>query len=124
MGRRCRFPLFEPDLWNKDGVYSPLSEEEAKNKWGKEMKLRRAYTYKALNRLIQGSAADQTKVAIVECYKRLGKIPMLQVHDELCFSVKTREEAEELKEIMETCVTLEVPSKVDLEMGPSWGEAV
>jgi DNA polymerase I-like protein with 3'-5' exonuclease and polymerase domains len=30
----------------------------------------------------------------------------------------------ELKEIMETCVTLEVPSKVDLEMGPSWGEAV
>ena len=91
---------------------------------GQGDELRRAYTYKALNRLIQGSAADQTKVAIVECYKRLGKIPMLQVHDELCFSVKTREEAEELKEIMETCVTLEVPSKVDLEMGPSWGEAV
>jgi DNA polymerase I-like protein with 3'-5' exonuclease and polymerase domains len=123
MGRRCRFPLFEPAMWTKDGVYSPLPEEEARNKWGK-MDLRRAYTYKALNRLIQGSAADQTKVAIVECYKRLGKIPMLQVHDELCFSVKTREEAEELKEIMETCVTLEVPSKVDLEMGPSWGEAV
>ena len=123
LGRRCRFPLFEPDMWVKDGVYSPLPEEEAKNKWGKDVPLRRAYTYKALNRLIQGSAADQTKMAIIECYRQTGKVPMLQVHDELCFSVKTREEAQELQRIMETCVKLDVPSKVDLEIGRSWGEA-
>ena len=48
---------------------------------------RRAYTYKALNKLIQGSAADMTKKAMVELYKE-GIIPHIQVHDELDISVK------------------------------------
>ena len=49
---------------------------------------------------------------------------MLQVHDELCMSVKTREEAEAIAKIMVNAVPLEIPSKCDVEVGPSWGEAV
>ena len=42
--------------------------------------------YKALNRLIQGSSADQTKQAMLSCYQA-GYLPILQLHDELCFNV-------------------------------------
>ena len=119
LGRRCRFPLWEPVSF---GVHKALPFEQAMQKYHPNY-LQRAYTYKGLNRLIQGSAADQTKKAIVECVRECGVLPLVQVHDELCFSVSDREQAEALKEVMETCVELEVPSKVDLEMGPSWGEA-
>jgi DNA polymerase I len=78
-------------------------------------------TYKALNRLIQGSAADQAKKAMVDCAKA-GFLPLIQIHDELCFSVKNKEDAKQIKNIMENCVTMSVPSKVDVETGPSWGE--
>jgi DNA polymerase I-like protein with 3'-5' exonuclease and polymerase domains len=118
LGRRCRFPLWEPVGY---GLHKALPYERAEQEYG--LPLRRAYSYKGLNRLIQGSAADQTKKAIVECVRECNALPLVQVHDELCFSVKSREQAEELRRVMETCVELEVPSKVDLEMGPSWGEA-
>ena len=52
-----------------------------------EKHYRPAFTYKALNRLIQGSAADMTKKAMVELYEQ-GIIPHIQIHDELCFSIK------------------------------------
>ena len=78
--------------------------------------------YKALNRLIQASAADMTKQAMVNIYKT-GRVPLIQIHDEIAISVKNREEAKEIAEIMENAVTLEVPSKCDVEIGPSWGEA-
>jgi len=119
LGRRCRFPLWEPVLF---GVHKALPFEQAMQKYHPNH-LQRAYTYKGLNRLIQGSAADQTKKAIVECVRECGVSPLVQVHDELCFSVSDREQAEALRKVMETCVELDVPSKVDLEMGPSWGEA-
>jgi DNA polymerase I-like protein with 3'-5' exonuclease and polymerase domains len=48
---------------------------------------------------------------------------MLQVHDELALSVNNREEALAAAEIMTKAVTLEVPSRCDVEIGPSWGEA-
>ena len=48
---------------------------------------------------------------------------MLQVHDEIALSVKSREEAEEAARIMREAVELSVPSKVDVEVGPSWGES-
>ena len=85
------------------------------------MAIKRAFTYKALNRLIQGSAADQTKKAMVEVYEQLGIIPLIQVHDELDCSVKNEKEGNQIKEIMETCVELKVPSKVDMSLGESWG---
>jgi DNA polymerase I-like protein with 3'-5' exonuclease and polymerase domains len=81
---------------------------------------RPAFTYKALNRLIQGSAADMTKKAMVKLYEK-GIIPHIQIHDELCFSIKNDEEAKQIKDIMETAIELKVPNKVDYESGPNWG---
>jgi DNA polymerase I-like protein with 3'-5' exonuclease and polymerase domains len=83
---------------------------------------RRDWHYKAMNRLIQGSAADQTKLAMLACWEA-GLVPLVTVHDELGFSVPNREVARHIAHLMETCVTLEVPSKVDVELGPSWGLA-
>jgi len=83
--------------------------------------IRRAYTYKALNKLIQGSAADMTKKAMINLYKE-GIIPHIQVHDELDISVKDDKQAKQIVQIMETAVDLEVPNKVDYESGKNWGD--
>lgn len=95
LGRHCHFP----------------KDEEGNYDW----------THKGLNYLIQPSAADQTKLAMVEVDKA-GLPLQLQVHDELDTSINTLEEGRAIKDIMENCVELTVPSKVDLEVGPSWGE--
>jgi DNA polymerase I-like protein with 3'-5' exonuclease and polymerase domains len=97
-----------------------LPYEQAYAEYGSRIK--RAGTYKGLNRLIQGSAADQTKAAMIALHKAGFRI-LLQVHDEVAVSVKNREEAEAAAEIMKNAVELEVPSRVDVELGNSWGEA-
>ncbi len=113
LGRRCRFNLWEP---NQFGIHKALNHEDALAEHGPGIK--RAFTYKALNKLIQGSAADMTKKAMVDLYKE-GIIPHIQVHDELDISVDNN--ADKIKEIMESAVDLEVPNKVDYESGPNWG---
>ena len=95
--RKCRFKMGD------DGL----------NYWG---------TQKALNRLIQGSSADQTKTAMVMA-DRAGYPLQLQVHDEIDLTVPDRAYANDIAEIMRTCVDLNVPSKVDVEVGPTWGDA-
>jgi DNA polymerase I-like protein with 3'-5' exonuclease and polymerase domains len=117
LGRRCRFNMWEPYDF---GLHKALPREQAVLEYGP--RIRRAMTYKGLNRLIQGSAADQTKRAMLACIE-YGKLPLLQVHDELCVSVETLDQAKEIAKVMEECVTLEVPSKVDVETGPSWGDS-
>jgi len=148
LGRRCRFPKYEPVLRGADwGTYVPPEDHErmlelqemgphlkdfegniVKDKSGKPKRnywhqnaTRRAFTYKALNKLIQGSAADMTKKAMVELYKE-GLVAHIQIHDELDFSVINELEAAKIKDIMENAVDLEVPNKVDYESGPNWGE--
>ena len=148
LGRRCRFPKYEPVLRGADwGTYVPPEDHErmlelqemgphikdfegnvVKDKDGKPKRnywhqnaTRRAFTYKALNKLIQGSAADMTKKAMVELYKE-GLIGHIQIHDELDFSIESEEQANKIKDIMENAVDLEVPNKVDYESGPNWGE--
>jgi DNA polymerase I-like protein with 3'-5' exonuclease and polymerase domains len=118
LGRKCRFPLWEPIEW---GINKALPFEEASIKYGPRIK--RAMTYKGLNRLIQGSAADQTKKAMVELHKA-GFDLLLSVHDELALSVNKREEAEEAAHIMANAVQLEVPSVVDVEIGETWGASM
>ena len=118
LGRKCRFHLWEPRSF---GYNKPLRLEEAKKEYGNVGTLKRAFTYKALNKLIQGSAADQTKKAMVDCYAE-GLKPLLTVHDELCFSIESQEQADRIVQIMETGLTLNVPSKVDAELGANWGE--
>ena len=115
LGRLCRFHLWEP---NQFGIHKALPHEAALAEHGPGIK--RAYTYKALNRLIQGSAADMTKKAMIELHKE-GITPHIQVHDELDISVINQLEAAKIKDIMENAVDLEVPNKVDYESGPNWG---
>ena len=117
LGRKCRFDKWEPNAY---GLYKPQTYEDAYAEHGPAIK--RAFTYKALNRLIQGSAADQTKAAMVALHKE-GITPLIQVHDELDISVAEPETASVIQEIMETCVDMQIPSVVDAEFGPSWGEA-
>jgi len=117
LGRKCRFPLWEPVEW---GVNKALPREQAVMEYGSRIK--RAGTYKGLNRLIQGSAADQTKAGMVALHKAGFKL-LLQVHDEVALSVRNIDEARAAAEIMAKAVTLEVPSRVDVDTGPSWGEA-
>ena len=79
-----------------------------------------AFTYKALNRLIQGSAADMTKKAMVDLYEK-GIIPHIQIHDELCISINGGYMANVIQNVMEQSIPLEVKNKVDFESGPNWG---
>ena len=115
LGRLCRFHLWEP---NQFGIHKALPHDAALLEHGPGIK--RAYTYKALNKLIQGSAADMTKKAMLELYKE-GIIPHIQVHDELDISVESPKHAQKIKSIMEDAVKLEVPNKVDYESGVNWG---
>ena len=115
LGRVCRFHLWEPAQF---GIHKALTHEEALREHGPGIK--RAYTYKALNRLIQGSAADMTKKAMLELYNE-GITPHIQVHDELDISVESDIKADKIKQIMESAVTLEVPNKIDYECGTNWG---
>jgi DNA polymerase I-like protein with 3'-5' exonuclease and polymerase domains len=115
LGRRCRFDLWEP---NQFGIHKALPHEDALMEHGPG--IRRAFTYKALNRLIQGSAADMTKKAMVDLHKE-GITPHIQVHDELDISIESADHADKIKQIMEGAVALEVPNKVDYESGENWG---
>ena len=117
LGRRCRFDLWEPRQF---GTGKIGNLEKAQAEFGPNIK--RAFTHKALNRLIQGSAADQTKAAM-RALAEEGLLPLLQVHDELCFSSKDPDEVKKIAEIMENCIDLGIPSKVDIEYGDSWGTA-
>ena len=147
LNRKCRFPKYEPILKGNDwGKYIPPQDHERmlelqamgpymkddegefvidkhgnkqKNYWH-ENDSRRAFTYKALNKLIQGSAADMTKKAMLDLYKE-GITPHIQIHDELDISVINDLEAAKIKDIMENAVDLQIPNKVDYESGPNWG---
>ena len=118
LGRKCRFEMWEPRDF---GIHTPETFENASAKYGAN-NIKRAFTYKALNRLIQGSAADQTKQAIVACVD-LGYLPLLQIHDELCFNVQDGD-VKKIVRAMENCVKLNVPSVVDVAIGDDFGSAI
>ena len=110
---KCRFDLWEPDSF---AMNKALPYKEAVNEYGPTTRLKRAYTYKALNRLIQASAADMTKQAMVNIHEK-GIIPLIQIHDEVAFSSSSQEKIKMVASIMESAVPLSVPSKVDIEVG-------
>ena len=140
--RKCRFPRWEPILRGNDwGKYVPAedydrmkelqqmgptliddegNDTKKKNYWH-DNPARRAMTYKSLNKLIQGSAADMTKKAMLELYKE-GIVAHIQIHDELDLSVESSEHADKIKQIMEDAVELQIPNKVDYESGTNWGD--
>jgi len=116
LGRACHFDLWQPVQF---GVFKPLPLEQARKEYDEPLK--RAFTYKALNKLIQGSAADMTKKSMVSLYEN-GIIPHIQIHDEVDISVESAKKAEDIIKIMEEAVELQVPNKVDYESGDNWGE--
>ncbi len=123
LGRKSRFDQWEPSDWNKKG--KALSIDKALLYYGQ---IQRAYTHKALNRKLQGSAADLMKKAMWQCYTDgvfdVTGVPRLTVHDELDFSDPGgKDEAFlEMKHIMENAIPLNIPVKADGEVGPSWGD--
>ena len=131
--RHVRFPYAEPTRYDARVPGELLTWEEAKVRW-KDEKLVHARLYKALNSLIQPSAADQTKAAMLAVWKSdLGKTVMIQVHDELCCSIEKSADNDRLKEIMKNAVPfvpdpkpgrtepfLSVPSKVTTEVNEAW----
>jgi len=119
LGRRCRFDKWEPRTF---GMHKPQTFEEASLEHGSG-NIKRAFTYKALNKLIQGSAADMTKQAMVNL-REAGITPMIQLHDELNVSYENEKQANNIKEIMEQAVPLKVPNKVDFEDGECWGDII
>jgi DNA polymerase I-like protein with 3'-5' exonuclease and polymerase domains len=136
LGRQCRFNKWEVNIF-KRGTMNTLfnTKEEAQAQFIKEWvemypaaekekiipKVKRSLTYKALNKLIQGSAADMTKKAMLDLYKE-GIVPHIQIHDELDISVIDDNQAKKIVEIMEGAVTLAIPNKVDYESGKTWGD--
>lgn len=120
-GRHRHFNFWEPSDRQLMEGEMPLSKVAAGERWPRA-RLKRAHTHKALNALIQGSAADMTKMAMLKIYREMGLVPHIQVHDELNYSVESETQAREIKRCMETCVELTVPIVADLSIGPSWGE--
>ena len=119
-GRVCRFDKWERDVYEPGVLRASTSWEEAAKKYG-ENNIRRAFTYKALNKLIQGSAADMTKQAMLDLYEE-GIIPHIQVHDELDISIEDDHQGKKIVEIMQDAIPLNIPNKVDFEQGPTWGD--
>ena len=117
-GRKCRFDMWETRDF---GLHVAEKYEDAVAKYGKD-NIKRAFTYKALNRLIQGSAADQTKQSMLDCYED-GHLPILQIHDELCFNVKDEKHAKQIQKKMQNAIEFKVPSVVEYGLGESWGDA-
>ena len=111
--------MWEPRAF---GIHKAMTHADAVKTYSETTLLKRSFTFKALNRLIQGSAADQTKKAMVDLYDA-GILPMIQIHDELALSISSKAQAEQVMGVMQNCVELRVPSVVDAELGPSWGEA-
>jgi DNA polymerase I-like protein with 3'-5' exonuclease and polymerase domains len=83
------------------------------------------WTHKALNRIIQGSGADQMKAAMVAVDEQMPEVILqLQVHDELTASLTDVKQGKDIAEIMMNIIpNTKVPFRVDVEIGPSWGEA-
>lgn len=126
LGRRSRFELYEPKRYDEDERPFALPYFAACDEWGSS-NIRRSGLHKAVNRLLQGSAADQMKAAMLKAWQdgvfdRTG-VPRLTVHDELDFSNPGGNEDayQELKHIMETVLTLRLPVIAERESGPNWG---
>jgi len=127
-GRRRRFDRWEPRGYNPD--ITPLSYDAAVEAWGKH-KIKRAFGYTGLNALMQGSAADLMKKAMVDIWESgacdiLGA-PLITVHDELNWSVPRTRAAirahRETVHLMRNVADLKVPLLVSSDHGKDWSEA-
>lgn len=117
-GRICRFDLWRPPGWGNTGKALPY--EQAVDTYGEEVV--RAFTHKAMNRLIQGSSGDMLKLAMLKIWRETGQVTQVTIHDEVDMSLDSVELAREVDRCVRTSVELQVPLLTDAERGPSWGE--
>lgn len=128
LGRRSRFDMWTSQTYDAEAKAMPL--EKALAKYGR---IQRAFLHKALNRRLQGGAADVMKRGMLKCYESgvfdvIG-YPGLTVHDELDFDDETDGQQDEawayMKHTLETCMgnLIRVPLLVDMKTGPNWGDA-
>lgn len=125
LGRRSDFNMWAPARFDPTAPALPF--DQALMKYGK---INRAFTHKALNRKLQGGAADVMKKAMVDVYEagifdEVG-YPLLTVHDELDFDDVGDEDNPawaEMIRLMENCIPeISVPIKVDMDLGKNWGD--
>ena len=124
MGRRRTFRKYLPTKkeYDEEGNFIaevPLEYDEACEKWGAN-NIKRAFVYRALNSMLQGSGADMMKKAMINLYKESGTVPYMLVHDELNAPVKDMDEALYIKNTMENALPLEVPISVDIDYIERW----
>jgi len=129
LGRRSRFNVWEPKEINYNERAKALPYYQAISEYGAN--IQRAHTHKAINRVLQGSAADMIKKGMHQCWKEgvfnvIG-VPKLQVHDELDFSVKSdapeqKEAFAYMRRVLETALPLRIPALVDSGRGANWGD--
>lgn len=117
-GRRRHFNLWEPQAQTEEFIPA-MRREAAEARWPNSS-LKRAHTHKALNALIQGTAADITKRAMVQIWEKYKYVPHLQVHDELGFSVNSKQMAEEIAYEMSHTYDMQIPMVVDWNLKPTW----
>jgi DNA polymerase I-like protein with 3'-5' exonuclease and polymerase domains len=124
-GRRSRFDKWVQRDWSEDIEQISLPHSAALAKWGPN--IQRAYIHKALNRRLQGSAADLMKLAMARCWKegifKKTGIPLLTIHDELDFSVNQDQEnaLPLIKEAMQD-FHYNVPIVTTMDLGNDWGD--
>lgn len=118
------------DAFDKGSPYLKELDAYCKYRMNKEGKIKTiggrytysdGITYKALNKLIQGSAADQTAFAMLMMYKEYDIVPQVVVHDSVDFS-GTKAQARKVKYCMENAVNLLIPSMSEIVEGNNWGE--
>jgi len=127
LGRKSDFLLWGPERFEPGAP--GLEYNAALLRWGQ---VKRAFTHKAVNRKLQGGAADIMKKAMVDCYEAglfeedACGMPLLTVHDELDFDDKgdpERKAWKEFKHTMENCVPTRVPVVIESSKGKTWGSA-
>ena len=124
LGRRARFNMWEANRW---GVREDALDDKyaAIEKWGQ---VRRAFTHKALNRILQGSAADINKMAMIKMVEEgvtgaIG-VPLMTVHDELVWTAPNTKEGLEALDHAGRIMCgfdLKIPLAIDDERGENWG---
>lgn len=122
-GARLHFDRWE-SAWSDGGERLFPTTREKALEWQRESggRIKRAHCYAAMNGLVQGSAARQTKAAMLACWRE-GLVPLVQLHDELDFSVSSEAQGARAAELMREAVKLTVPVRVDVKYGRSWADA-
>ena len=122
LGRRSTFDLWEPIGYKKG---KPMLYEQAKLEYGAGIKI--AYSYRALNRRLQGSSADLLKKGMLDAYNagvfdEIG-FPHVTVHDELdnSYHPDLRNGFYKLQKHIENAIPMKVPILMEAEVGPNWG---